>query len=1412
MKQINGDLSHGIFHQKPDLTVISNEVSLKEYLEKGLEINLSPIKFSSELKINTESKQTDLNFNPTEKNLKESDKVKTANDDGSNHKAVSVNEDSNKKITNTDIEYLKKHSRLYLGSYNYINSKLYYIISDVDRREVKSKKTIDLLNGYIPLRNEYVIFYDNLINKRLDENQIKKDYQNIDYMLDMFHFQYGYLKSFQIELQDDFYFDKIHSVLEKINPQRISQQNKYIKNDNFNVDFFLQYKKDETQSIENTQEIKIKNSQDTESINPGPNELISKDVFTPFEVIEKPNFDKEDELKKNIYKYYDYYGVIDLEFISKLYQVSPEEILQKGFDEKIIYINPILDEDNNFLHFKTDLFFLGESGHIENKINAFQKEKLPYEINTEQICNYLTSIKNEKLDIADIEFNFESFFIPIEAKNSFFKELVNENIRPLFQQFEQNITLSFEKEYNPIAHEMYSVRVENTKSTEEKVNSIKAEYGYKKLFQDFVENVYPVVYYTAEEGDNKVRKIDTTATIVAQNKYEQLQLEFKSFIQNNIKYKEITEENYYNYFLAEKEIDIKDTVLSYPNTLVHKPYDHQLTSVLYGLNRGTALYDHKVGHGKSVAMGLLADKLVKHKKAERVLLITTKAVSAQLFKELQTNFPNLNMFLLNERNFNAKKRESTLNYLKNSNIQLIVGEHTYIQNMPKSENDIRTVFANKLYMIEQDLEAALAFGGKVSKQIVKGLEKRKDTLANKLNTTLDKLSKKQSLITFDDLKIDALLVDEAHEFKNIQYTTRHERVAGLNSSAETTKNLDMELSIFSIHQRKGKDKNVFFYSGTPIKNSVTEVYAYQRYLTPYDLAKKNINNFDSWASIFLKQSVQAESDIFGQARMHKRFRYYTNMPELSKMYRSFTHISDEKTFKTHNVTINSVFRDLETTPGYEELKEASILFTQKNNQDALFGYDKYDEKSMKAAHVTALTINRKCLIDPFLTNDLIIPFDEEDQIKLNVAAKDAYDLYKISEKDKGVVLIFSDIGVWKPNKYNSYDTIKNILHTKYDIPLHEIGIAQENKKKFDSFQEKIRNGDIRIAIGSTKTLGTGTNIQNRVIGVVEVDIPYAPDASEQRLGRMGRAGNWISEKYPGIKNHFGYGFKDTTDIFSTSLNKHKAFFISQIKEINHKNRIFDDVFTEATELSYGQREALLIGDMNAFKLVKLEDDLKALKAQKTMFDIGKNNAAKKIEIFEQTNKEILKDIVQLKNTHKSLIAYVPDIKEEDKAKDIEIKSVDKLNNLFFPDFATNKFNVFQEINDFLIRKITDLNAMNIGEHKLHKFYNHNVYLTMISKNVLNKTSHSFNLNLADSNITIYGSSQYKFDNTKLAYQVFKLIKKIPEVIKMKENDFDYNLRTIESNKKNSISEFPENKLKEIESIDKEIKKIKRIKP
>lgn len=559
----------------------------------------------------------------------------------------------------------------------------------------------------------------------------------------------------------------------------------------------------------------------------------------------------------------------------------------------------------------------------------------------------------------------------------------------------------------------------------------------------------------------------------------------------------------------------------------------------------------------------------------------------------------------------------------------------------------------------------------------------------------------------------------------------------------------------------------------------------------------------------LKQSVQTESDILGNPKQHTRFRYFTNLPELSKLYNSFTHISDDNTYKPHKITTKSEFKILEPTQKFKELKKKTLDFTKNLNQKDLFGFDRYDDKQLKASHILGLQVNRSALVDPILemNKGLNVEFSKEDQIKLQTLCKDAYDVYEKSKKDKGVVLIFSDIGVYKPNEYNTYTEMGRILHEVYGIPKNEIAYAQEqtSNNKMNKFQNDIRNGDVRIAIGSTQKLGTGTNIQKRVLAVLHLDIPYSPEAYDQRLGRAERAGNELIAKYGNTLIENFYGMKDTSDIFSFSLNKHKQVFRKQIKYADPNVRIFDDALGDKESLSYSQMEAALIGDMDAFKMNKLKADRDNLDQQKKMYDISKNNASKKIEKFANINNKIVAKVNLYRKAEASLKDLIPKYDENTPISTIKNKTVESYHKAtFLPEYIKSYDDLSKHLHDRILSmginqgeiKLLDFNVKGVGGLYLKRKYNP----------ALEKDAFNFYLNFNNTQIT--GKSQYKFDNKKLPYQLFKIIRDIPRKIKDMESDINFNSQTININKKLLNQSFPKDKLIKLDQLNKEIKTIK----
>lgn len=1361
--QVNGEVVRGYFHGRPNLTVQPNEEQLTKFLERQL--------YSFEYDLHNALPNTSVsNTLKTKTTNTNQDVAKTPETSQSN-----VTQISNKQeIIKLGDAYVKNYTRLFFGSYNFDTTGNLWYYQDTYTKTKVPHKVQELVSDYVRLRNNLVLLQLNLEKGLLNELNLQKTFQEVDYQLDLFHFKWTSLDAHRVFLKEDFYFSRIRTSTES----RIEGKG-YGKNPNFTFANFLKVLPEQTSNTT----VSLKKEPEVSSI-----EVLQHS--TPLDYV-KTQFDQT--------------GKIDIKKVALAFKKTEKELLLEGLSKKNFSVQPY----NNGAEIKYEVvpYFIFASGLIENKIILIQKSSPPYGLDSNVLIEALNKVKPAQLPLEAIEFNFESHFIPIHAKEAFLRQLINETVKINIGQFSSTLTLLFSQDYNQEAHERFSVVLDK---------EVRA--GYKRILQSFSENKYPIIFSSFKDAQGKtIKKLDKDATLMAQNIYEELQLHFKSFIESDEHLKLEIEQNYYKAFLADVNLQVPKDWLRFPNTLVHEPYQHQIDSVLFGLSRGSALNDHQVGKGKTLSMALLAYKLKQQGKSRRTILLTLKSVAPQLEREIKSNFPQLNILRLDSKNMAKSKRARTLGSLAaNKRIDLVIAEHGHLKQIPKQREFVLDILESKIRMIDQDLQTAKDFGNlKESKKLIKGLIKRKSNLEEKLKHTLKTLDeKKEGDTTFSDLQLDAILIDEAHYFKNIGFTTRHQNVSGLNNNADNLQNLDLEISIASIHHRVGADKNVFFYSGTPLKNSVTELYAYQRYLIPQELKRKQIHNFDAWASIFLKQSVSIEPNIFGDPRMHARFRYFINLPELSKMYNSFTHICRDKHFKTHNLKLDRDFVILESSPAYEDLKAASLDFTKNRNQKNLFTIPMYNEGQMKSAHITALNINRSLLIDPLSKENISISFSEKDQFKLRRIAKDIAELYHQTNPHKGVCLVFSDLNVWKPNQYNTYNTLAQFLMDEHQIPKTEIAFAQERKAKnaTEKFQRDINDGTIRIAMGSTQVLGTGTNIQKRVVGIFHMDIPYSPDAFDQRAGRGLRKGNEIAKHYKNRVIERFYGIKDTTDIFSYSLNTHKEKFREQIREADPKQRVYDDLIPDDKNLSYAQMQAALIGDMEQFQLVKLSDDLKFLQAQKRLFELNKANSFKIIDRIKSENKEIKAQLFELENTKQSLGAAMVAELVSDSPFFEPLTIIEKLIHGTSLEMKLNAY-------DNVKQKIEHLNSSLVLKSKLNVNYSRRVLVTnlpsiqanlvFVADYVPSQKHYLFSYGLELKHGVIQGKRQQRFDPEKIHLQLLNLVKKMESEIRMKKFDLNHNLKSLETHQKKVTIEFPKEKQMKISILNEEIKTIQR---
>jgi len=1376
---INGKRAVGVFHQRPDLTILPNQESLEQFIENKIDsIKIRPLKGYGE-STKPEKRSSGTNIIDTGSGQEIEPIVRNG----------PIIPETATVPLETVPEPLTLHSKetqeqtsLYTNSFNFDEKGKLYFYSNPNEVRPVANKFREVITDYTRLKNDIILLEANSRLGRLSAEDIENKFRDIDYQLDTMAFKWQNLNSIQNYIQADGFHSRIKSLTEAVS----EKTGNYGRNEKFTAAHFHGL-------VSPGISLKIKKPADK------TREATRVQIDTVETAHENPF-----EMARSLF---DTTGSIDEVRIAEAFKTTPNDILTTGLKDEQFFLQP---DDNSITGYRTVPYFQFSSGDIEGKIDYLSQKDLPYGLDNKKAIDILATHRNAKLDLTDIKFNFESHFIPTRSKEQFLSELLKEPIKISKTQFSSNTNIIFSFDKNPEAHERFSV-----------IHDGKVARGYKKILHNFAENKYPAIYQSIKRPDGSTYSVlNQTATIMAQNKYEELQLHFESYIINNIDIKKTIEDRYYKDFLADVNVKVAPDWLTFPKTLVHQPYQHQIGGTLYSLTKGTALLDHKVGMGKTLSMGMLAYKLQQHGRSERSLLLTLKDIAPQVEEEIRLNFPQFSIHRLTSKQLSPSKINKTLKYLRdNPRINLIIAEPTHLQKISKRHEYVTSIIGEKIAMIDMDMETAEKYGDlKMSKQIIKGLLKRKDNLEGKLDAITKKLDKKKdSDITMSDLGIDSLFIDEAHGFKNISYTTRHQNVSGLNQSVEQAKNLDLEVTIKSIHDRVGDDRNIFFVSGTPILNSVTELYAYQRYLTPRALKDKGISNFDAWASIFLKQTAAIEPDTFGRPRLNSRFRYFTNMPELSKMYHSFTHVVDQNTFATHDLELDQKFITLEASENFKKLQQLTTEFVRTKNQNVLYREPRYSAEELKAATILALTLNRSLLVDPLCQPNVNIDFSEVDQHKIFRLCRDVAELYDRTTADKGGILVFSDLNVWKQGEYNTYETVKRILVDEHRIPEREIRFMQQEKKtgKGSQLQADVRDGKVRIAIGSTQTMGTGTNIQKRLVGVFHLDIPYSPDKFEQRLGRALRSGNVIAPKYGNRIINRMYGMKNTADIFSYSLNTHKQKFIVQLKDANPNVRTYDDSVPSDKELSYAQMQAALIGDMDAFKLVKLENDLKYLETQKKLFDITKVNSFKRIEQIEKSNKDIISQIGELQAflPHTEPFVLDSDLEKNSNAYKEEvaghllsfIKNGDSsLNYLSTED----PLEIYRQIN----KAICDSSMFygnRTNQRTVLELPKIGVHITMVREFQGHTKTYGYKYGLKFKNLEIFNRLQNKIDAQHTPNHIVKLLQEVPKTIDSKKRDMRYNLRHLDSNRENVKIGFPKEKIAKIDTLKKEIKGIKR---
>lgn len=643
-------------------------------------------------------------------------------------------------------------------------------------------------------------------------------------------------------------------------------------------------------------------------------------------------------------------------------------------------------------------------------------------------------------------------------------------------------------------------------------------------------------------------------------------------------------------------------------------YKSQKDAVWMLKTNGGGICDHEVGAGKTLIMCCAAYEMKRLGLANKPMIIGLKANVYDIAETFSKAYPNARILYPGKNDFTAKNRVRIFNDIKNNDWDCVILTHEQFGMIPQALEIQQTILQQELDSVEENLEVLRQQGREISRAMLRGLEKRKNNLEAKLSLIMDDIAERKDNVTdFKRMGIDHLFVDESHKFKNLTFTTRHDRVAGLGNPTGSQRALNMLFAIRTIQERSGKDLGATFLSGTTISNSLTELYSIFKYLRPQALEKQGIRTFDAWAAVFAEKSTDYEFSVTNEIIQKERFRTFIKVPELGAFYSEICDFRTAKDVGIDRPEKNEVLHNIPPTPEQEVFIQKLMEFA-KTGDATILGREPLSEREEKAKMLIATDYARKMSLDMRMIDP---SFSDHIDNKASHCAKLVNDYYQKYDAQKGTQFVFSDLGTYKPNEWNVYGEIKRKLTEDYGIPSSEIRFIQEckteNAKK--AMIAAMNRGDIRVLFGSTEMLGTGVNAQKRAVAVHHLDTPWVPSALEQRDGRAIRRGNEVAKRFAdNTVDVIIYAVERSLDSYKFNLLHNKQVFINQLKTNSLGSRRIDEgSMDEATGMNFSEYVAVLSGNTDLLEKAKLDKKVMALESERRNFQHERETAKSKLE-------------------------------------------------------------------------------------------------------------------------------------------------------------------------------------------------------
>jgi len=908
------------------------------------------------------------------------------------------------------------------------------------------------------------------------------------------------------------------------------------------------------------------------------------------------------------------HGAIDLDYMESLCGNTKAELVEnlKGR----IYFNPLVDN-----YEIKDRFIAGNV--VEKMEDIFRwaannegNERMP---GVEASLAALRDATPRPITFDELDFNFGERWIPTGMYTAYMKHL-----------FDTDIKISYSESIDE-----YSVHCgsKNAKILNQyAVQGYYRKYDGVNLLKNALVNTVPDITKSIgkDENGNDIKVRDSEAIQLANSKIDEIRNGFSDWLREqspefqnrladmyNRKFNCFVRPTYDGSHQTFPGLDLKSLENKYG---IKEVYQSQKDCVWMLKQNGGGIGDHEVGTGKTLIMSLAAQEMKRLGLAHKPMIIGLKANVSEIAECYRTAYPNARVLYATEKDFSPQNRVRFFNNIKNNDWDCVIMSHDQFGKIPQPTDIQQEILQKELDSVEENLNVLKAQGKEVSRGMLKGLEKRKINLTAKLEKIEHAIkTRTDDVVDFKQMGIDHLFIDESHQFKNLTFNTRHDRVAGLGNSEGSQKALNMLFALRTIQERTGKDLGATFLSGTTISNSLTELYLLFKYLRPKELERQNINCFDAWAAIFAKKTTDFEFSVTNNIVQKERFRYFIKVPELAAFYNEITDYRTAADVGVDRPEKNEILHNIPPTPQQAEFIERLMQFAQSGDAK-LLGRPPLSETEEKAKMLIATDYARKMALDMrMIDRDR---YEDHPDNKASHCAAQIAGYYNKYDAQKGTQFVFSDLGTYQPGNWSVYSEIKRKLIEDYGIPASEIRFIQECKtdKARKAVIDAMNEGKVRVLFGSTSMLGTGVNAQRRAVAIHHLDTPWRPSDLSQRDGRAVRKGNEIAKLYADNKvDVVIYAVEKSLDSYKFNLLHCKQTFISQLKSGAMGARTIDEgSMDEKSGMNFSEYMAILSGNTDLLDKAKLDKRVAALESERKSFYKDKSGSTYKLESYTKT--------------------------------------------------------------------------------------------------------------------------------------------------------------------------------------------------